>query len=397
MNRKLLHLSIGFLFVNMGWGMAWPYLPNYMKILGGGIIFISLLSILFNITSSVGQYFWGRRADQYGRKKPFIFIGISSGMLFYLLMGIIGSSIALLTLRTFQGFFVSSQTPSVSALVSEISTDIGRGFGIFNTFSNIGFMLGNFTGGFIVQFFPVNYVFIFSSIPFIISMVILIFFKEEGKKAMDFRFLFRYDRPGRTVFQWGKGKEFLRRNRNLAIFSFSIFILMLSSGMVYSFLSILIGNRFGNSWVGLYFGIDGGISSLLIYPFGYLADRIGSKYVVLVGLLTYMLAFYFYFIAHTVILLIVAAIFSATKWASYFNSINTYVSRMSRREERATALGIMNSAISLGWVFGPILGSLAISYYGLDMNFLLAIFPVILSLFIVLFFVENDRNKIYKR
>jgi len=389
-NRKLLHLSIAFLLINMGWGMAWPYLPNFIKLLGGGVLAVGMLSILFNVTSSFGQFFWGRKSDRMGRRKIFALFGIFSSGFFFLLMGFATSVTLVLLLRTLQGFFISAQTPAVSALVSEISRDVGKGFAVFNAFSNIGFMLGNFAGGFITSRYPLNYVYFFSSIPIFTGLIILLFFREERKNPEDLRLLMRYDRPGRTFFTLENAKKFVKRNPNIALFSLSIFISMVGSGMVYTYLSLLIGARFGASWVGMYFGIDGLISTPLIFIFGYLADRYGSKPILIYGLLGYMITFFLYYSATTIPLLILAAVISGSKWGSYFNSANTYVSRMSLKHERATALGLMNSAMAIGWVVGPLLGAYLISLFTLPVTILIAILPEIISLLLVLF-IKNDQ------
>ncbi len=200
----------------------------------------------------------------------------------------------------------------------------------------------------------------------------------------------RYDRPGRTFFNFENAKRFVRRNRNITIFSLSLFISMIGSGMVYTYLSLLIGERFGPSWVGLYFGIDGLVSTPLIFVFGHLADRYGSKPVLIYGLIGYMLTFFLYYSATTIPLLILAAIISGSKWGSYFNSANTYVSRMSLKQERATALGLMNSAMAIGWVVGPLVGAYLITRFTLPVTILIAIIPELISLVIVLF-IKNDR------
>ncbi len=315
-NRKLLHLSASFLLINMGWGMAWPYLPNFIKLLGGGVMAVGMLSILFNLTSSFGQFFWGRKSDKMGKRKVFAIFGVFSSGAFFLLMGFSTSVLVLLSLRTLQGFFVSAQTPAVSALVSEISRDVGRGFAVFNSFSNIGFMLGNFTGGFITSLFPIRFVYYFSTVPIFSGVALLIFFREERRNPEDLRLLMRYDRPGRTFFRFEKARNFIRRNRNITLFSVSIFIAMVGSGMVYTFLSLLIGDRFGDAWVGTYFGIDGFVSIPMIFIFGYLADKYGSKPVLIYGLLGYALTFFLYYSATTIPLLIIAAIVSGSKWGS---------------------------------------------------------------------------------
>jgi MFS family permease len=389
-NRELLHLSVAYLLINVGIGMAWPYLPNLIKFLGGGVLAVGMLSILFNITSTVGQFFWGRESDKMGKRKVFVLFGVLSIGIFFLLIGFASSVLMVLLLRTLQGFFVSSQTPAISALVSEFSKEVGSGFAFFNAFSQVGFMLGNFVGGFVSSHFPIKYVYYFSSIPIFLGLAILFFLKEEKKNPEDLRMLMRYYRPGRTFFRWDQAKAFVKRNRNITLFSASIFISMIGSGMVYAYLSLLVGMRFGSSWVGTYFGIDGLISIPLIFIFGHLADKYGSKPILIYGLIGYMATFFLYYSATSIPILIIAAIISGSKWSSYFNSANTYVSRMSMKSERATALGLMNSSMALGWVVGPLLGAYFISFIGLAQTMLVAIIPEIVSLGLVVF-IKNDR------
>jgi len=376
----------------MGWGMAWPYLPNYIRLLGGDMLFVALLSVLFNLFSSFGQYFWGRKSDALQRRKPFIITGLLFSGLFFLVMGLVQNAVAVLTLRAFQGFFAAAQTPAISALVSELSENVGRGFGIFNMFSNAGFMLGNFISGYILNYLSINYVFVLSVIPLFFAFFIVLFFKEDVKEPKDFRFLFRYDRPGRTVFSINKSREFLKKNKNILIFTVSIFVLMLSAGMVYSYLSLLLSSRFGNNFVGYYYGIDGLFSAFLIYPFGYLTDRYGSKVIVVYGTLMYIVTFVMYAISTTMPMILITALISGSKWASYFNSINVYTARMSSHNERATALGVMNSGIAAGWVIGPLLGAYIVMLFGLANMMLIATIPVALSLIILVAKTKNDRG-----
>ncbi len=391
--RELLLLSLAFLFVNMGWGIAWPQLPNYMKALGGTMLMVASLSILFNVFSTAGQYFWGRKSDQVQRRKPFVIFGVATGGFFFFIMAFATSATILLSMRTLQGFFMSAQTPAVSALISELSENVGRSFGIFNSLSNAGFMLGNFIGGFIMDTYPKNYTLLYSisSIPFLAAIILLIFLHEPHRTPMDFRMIFRIDRPGRLVVRWQSAKEFVKRNRNIAIMTLSVLFIMIASGMVYSFVSILLKDRFGDAWVGWYFGIDSGVSIIFVYLLGYLADRIGSKLVTIIGIIGYMATFYLYYAAVSIPLILLAATVSGFKWAAYFNSINTYIAKMSLRKERATALGIMNSAMALGWVFGPLIGAYLISLLSLPLTILLAIIPAGVSLIFALP-VENDVN-----
>ncbi len=63
---------------------------------------------------------------------------------------------------------------------------------------------------------------------------------------------------------------------------------------------------------------------------------------------------------------------------------------MSTKNERATALGLMNSAMAMGWVVGPLMGTYLIPEVGLAETILIAAIPEIISLILVLF-LKNDK------
>ncbi len=135
---------------NIAFGMAFPYLSVYMRLLGAGMLTVGLLSVAFNITSMVFQYPFGWLSDASGNRKGFIAFGLFSFAVFYSMMAFVSSPLGVLLFRTLQGVFGSAMMPAHSALISELSTRAGSIFGLFNSVENAGFMVGNFLGSVIV-------------------------------------------------------------------------------------------------------------------------------------------------------------------------------------------------------------------------------------------------------
>ncbi|RLF89295.1 MFS transporter, partial [Thermococci archaeon] len=149
--RNMLFFAIAMFFANLSWGIAFPYLRVYMKIIGGTMFLVGMLSVVFNITSTIFQYPFGYLSDRIGKRKPFIALGILSSATTYAVIAFITTPILLLGFRAIQGALGASMTPAYSALIPELSTKIGSAFGFFNFVENIGYMAGNFLGSYIVK------------------------------------------------------------------------------------------------------------------------------------------------------------------------------------------------------------------------------------------------------
>ncbi|WP_318780048.1 MFS transporter [Thermococcus bergensis] len=106
--RNLLLLAISMFLANVSWGIAYPYLGVYMKALGGSLFLVGLLSVAFNLTSSIAQYPFGYLSDKTGRRKPFIAFGIFSSGIAYLFVIFATTPSALLGIRILQGVLSSS-------------------------------------------------------------------------------------------------------------------------------------------------------------------------------------------------------------------------------------------------------------------------------------------------
>lgn len=100
--RNVVLLAVGMFLANVAFGMAFPYLSLYMRLLGGGMLMVGLLSVAFNLTSTVFQYPFGYFSDRTHNRKAFISFGFFSTGAIYALMAFVSTPIAPLVLRTVQ-------------------------------------------------------------------------------------------------------------------------------------------------------------------------------------------------------------------------------------------------------------------------------------------------------
>ncbi|USS40729.1 MFS transporter [Thermococcus aggregans] len=384
--KNIILLAISMFLANISWGIAFPYLGVYMKLLGGSLFLVGLLNVAFNLTSSIAQYPFGYLSDKTGRRKPFIAFGIfSSGFMYFLVIFATTPSM-LLGIRILQGILSSSFSPAHTAFIAELSVmeRIGSSYGFFNFVENTGYMLGNFLGSGIVKTLGIKSAFVISSLISIVSAGIALLIEETPHPAP------RAEKPiitqegresERTILERSAFKSLLRGK--LGIFYLSVLLAMIASGQVYSVLSVYFEEKFGNQWVGILFGVDS-MAAALSAPFiGKAIDKKGAKTIFLLSLIGYMIVFYGYGAITSIYLMIAISILSGIKWSAFISASSSYVALNVEDRMKAQAMGILNTMMSIGWVVGPLIGGY-LSEMSFKINFLSSLIPLGLAVALTL-------------
>jgi len=382
--RNVLILAVAMFIANVAFGMAFPYLSVYMKVLGASMFMVGLLSVAFNLTSTVFQYPFGWLSDSTGNRKGFIAFGVASIGIFYTAMAFVSSPRGVLILRTLQGIFGSAMTPAHSALISELSTRAGSIFGLFNSIENAGFMVGNFLGSAIVSYLGIKKLFLLSSFLLFISAGIVLFIREHqaGRRSFLGIILVREGRESwRATVKSSAFKRLMRGS--LGLFYVTVFLVMVASGQFYSVSSVYFRETFGEWSVGVIFGIESLAAALTGYFLGKLIDRYGAKRFYLIAIAGYGLAFLLYAFVKNVWLVFGVAFLSGVKWVLTINSTSAYVAQNVKASERAQGMGLLNAMMSLGWVVGPLLGGY-LSGISFTVNFVSTLVPLGLAFVLVI-------------
>ncbi|AEH24701.1 MFS transporter [Pyrococcus yayanosii] len=378
--RNMLFLAISMFFANMSWGIAFPYLSVYMRMIGGTMFLVGMLSVVFNVTSTAFQYPFGYLSDKTGRRKPFIALGVLSSGATYALVAFIASPPLLLGFRALQGALSASLAPAHSALISELATRVGSAFGFFSFVENMGYMAGNFLGGIVVRDLGIRKTFMLASTFSLLSILFLFPIREKstGKRSYSRPIVVQEGRESEKVSFEGAAFRRLMKGK-LGRFYLSIFFVMIASGEVYSTVSVYFGERFGEEFVGLFFGIDSLAAALSSIAIGRLIDKYGPELFYRAAIVGYMLTFLGYAFAKTVPIMVAISALSGVKWAMTLSSSSTYVAMKVSQRERGQGMGLLNTMMSLGWAIGPLLGG-----YLSGISFRLMFLSTLVPLFVAL-------------
>jgi len=138
--------------VNLGRGMADPYVPVLAVVLGATPVQLGWLQAFVNLFPTVMQVPWGKLSDFLGRRIPFLVIGgVLSFSLYFFMIGAV-SAWQLIMIVAAQMFIGSMMVPTWSALVGDVTTVKNRGsvMGKFFAISSLASLLGTLFAGSVI-------------------------------------------------------------------------------------------------------------------------------------------------------------------------------------------------------------------------------------------------------
>jgi len=176
----------------------------------------------------------------------------------------------------------------------------------------------------------------------------------------------------------------LRIKREVWILSLALLLLEIGWGAITPFVMILL-RSLGASFlaVGFVASIYNLILALSFLLGASLGDKLGGKFVFVIGAFCTILASISYAVAFAWLHVALGLMFGRLAWGFRWASSFSIVSEASDDEARATSFGIASTLQYVGGTVGPIVGGLLASYCDLRMPFYLALPLVVISTYIV--------------
>jgi MFS family permease len=341
-------------WVSFPFGILSFVLPIYGKELGASALQVGGLFSAISLVPLVVRPFLGRVLDRWGRR-PFLLLGLSGYAVATVLFCAAGTVRLLTVARFVQGMGQAFLWISAYAIVADVARKTGRGqdFGSIDEAVNRGALIGT-TAGFTLIFALESldlgwrqiwfWLFVAYTAPVLISL-------WTGWQGVEETL------PG-TPEATGTSVERRHLPRQLMALMSIVFVTGASRAMVWPLLMIFLQDALGADVGGLATAYVPAavISSFLPSRMGRIADRVGRKGPMVVGLVAVALASAL--IPHLVGVIALAALW-AIESLGYTASIpaeRAFVADIAGEDIRGTSYGLYTFAHFLGAAMGPLVG-----------------------------------------
>lgn len=389
--RNLFVLSIAVFVAGIAFSEIMPFLPLYINTLGNfthkqlnfwsGFVYSGTFFV-----SAIISPWWGKLADKKGRK-PMI-LRASLGMAIVLgCMGLVTNVWQLFALRMLQGVFAGFISNS-NALVATETPKIhsGQALGTIASSTTAGTLLGPLVGGALTSIFSYRITFFITGGLLLICFLLSLFFVHED----DFKPVTekKLDKASGVI------KE-LRSPQLIFGLLLTTLIIQAANNSINPIVSLYVRqllNDHGNVVFisGVIAALPGIATFLAASRFGALGDKIGTHKIIVGGFIGATILFFLTaFVQNTIELGILRFLVGFTD-ACLFPQVQTMLTKNSPAKITGRIFSWNQSAMYIGNIVGPLLGSTISGLSSYSMVFIVTAGIVVLNL--ILFIINVIRN-----
>lgn len=353
-------------FIDMvGFGIVIPVLPLYAEHFHATPLQIGWLTGIYSGMQIIFTPLLGRLSDRVGRR-PVLIVSLIGTAIGFLVMGWAGSLTLLFVARIIDGA-TGGNISTAQAYIADVSTpeNRSRSMGLIGAAFGLGFTFGPMIGG-ILSKISYGAPFFFAAALAAINVVLLYFILPESL-SQEYRSRPHERTKLAEVFQHGHGRLF-------GTIVITYFFTITGFAIMTTLFALLTEKRFGYDarQTGYIFGFIGIISVILQGGLiGRLVKMFGETALARTGLLFLAVSMVLLPLVHTLALLLTVCGMIAIANGLVNPTLNGLASQMIDRSWQGRALGLMQSAGSVGRLVGPLLGgwllmfdlSLPLSHY----------------------------------
>jgi len=367
--RELLSLALYSLLANNRGGLFIVFLPLYLVEEKGASLPIALAILTFAyVPASLIGPTVGRLSDRVGRRRPFLLIGEATAFPLFLAIVFAPGYVAAGALFVAAELALAIGSPAYNAFIADVtkSGERGEGYGLLTATSSAGAVVGFAIAGLLTYWYGLGALFPFVVGVMVGTLTVVVFLIPDIRVA---------ETPQRSP---------LREMRPVISFSFAVSIRAIGAGAISTFYGYLAASLGANDLeVGIVAIAGLATGAVVSLPLGRMIDRRGEIRGIWYGTLL-MLGSYGVFLLSTNWIDVAGA--NAVRYAGICllgTGMSAWVARMAPAGHRAEYLGMFALINSSLWSLGPLVGAIALEFYGYDGLFAMAIATALASLVVM--------------
>ena len=374
MKKHLFVLLASLFIVMIGFGITLPVLTFYVErlALAAGaaprtiVLHVTLLTSVYALMQLVFAPFWGRLSDRIGRR-PLILMGISGYVAAQIMFGLATSLWLLYAARIVGGILSSATLPASAAYVVDMTTkeERARGMAWLGTATSLGVIVGPALGGVLSRrdwHFTASLAHLridgFST-PFFAAALLGLLVLPAAWRWLPESLSSLAAQPRGRGEDAEPHKSWPTLVRLLAPLLVMTLAGQLALAMFEATFALFAQSKFafGPSEVGYVFVVCGLVMTLMqTGAVGFLAGRITEMVQIVAGFVMMGVGITLLATAQSIVPVFAFVALLAAGMAFIAPNLSALVSKRGGARQAGSALGIQNSASSLGQAIGPLLG-----------------------------------------
>ena len=389
--KNLFVLSIAVFIAGIAFSEIMPFLSLYINTLGNfshqqlnfwsGIVYSGTF-----IVSAVVSPWWGKLADKKGRKPMILRAGIGMSVVIAC-MGLVQNVWQLLLLRMLQGVFAGFISNSNALVATETpKTNSGQALGTIASATTAGTLLGPLVGGALTSIFSYRITFMITGgLLLLCSILVLFFVHEDDFKPVTAK---KLDKASGVI-------KSLRSPHLIFGLLLTTLIIQAANNSINPIVSLYVRQLLnGHDNVVFISGVIAALPGIATFlgasRFGALGDKIGTHKIIVAGFIAASIFFFLTaFVRNTVELGILRFLVGFSD-ACLFPQVQTMLTKNSPAAVTGRIFSWNQSAMYIGNIVGPLLGSFVSGMFNYSMVFIVTTMIVLINL--LLFRINVIRN-----
>ncbi len=364
LSKTIWMLSLVSLFTDMASEMLYPVMPVYLKAIGFSVIWIGILEGVAEAVAGLSKSYFGAWSDHAGKRLPFVQFGYALSALSKPMMGLMTQVWWIFSARTIDRLGKGIRTGARDALLSAEATPATKAevFGFHRSMDTLGAVLGPLFALVWLLYHPQQYLplFIIAFIPGLLAIALTFLVKE---KSMEPGVKQRVSLLEGFKFWKTSGSSYRTVAGGLLVFA------LINSSDVLLLLKIREAGHPDHVVIGIYIFYNL-VFSLLAYPIGRLADRVGLKRIFVIGLFFFTIT-YAGFAWASQMLVFVGLFFCYGVYAACTEGISkAWLTNISDPRQIGTAIGTYTGFQSIASLFASSVAGFIWYYAGPEAAFL---------------------------
>ncbi len=374
-------LSLVSLFTDAASEMLYPVMPVYLKTIGFSVLLIGVLEGIAEATAGLSKGYFGKLSDSSGKRVPFVQIGYALSALSKPMMAVWINPLWIFFSRTTDRLGKGIRTGARDALLSDEATPEtkGRIFGFHRSMDTLGAVIGPVGALIYLYFFPQDYttLFYFALIPGMLAVFASLILKERNKASHS---KINSYSPFSFFYYW-KESPVAYRKLVIGLLVFALF----NSSDVFLLLKAKEAGLNDTLVISAYVFYNL-VFAIFAFPTGIIADKIGLKFIFIVGLALFSLV-YFGMAINTNSYVCFVLFFIYGIYAAFTDGISkAWISNISEKKDTATAIGFYSGFQSICALVASSLTGFIWYRYGGNMAFYIT---GIMTVGVIIYFLLN--------